>query len=304
MPGSVPPVPAAAAPLPPPTVHGDVVSDSEVDNEDDAASVASEGHLEDIEEPEDLVSLNVQSKQDFKRVFRTLNVNLGDYFETQKVNRPYCNNPKGNIPLLVLDVGEDPSWFDPEGGYFKKDTLPPKKSAILPPDSTPNVATQRPPYFTFKNPKIKELLEAKPLEKAVLDSLAFVDSTPVGIKGSPHANIDTLLRSGMYDFLILDKLFQIMFDILRMSQTENLSGDNGGSLELLKEVMSLAAQTSLKTSHCISAAFVANRVALRESVLDKFVSHENSREVLRGSSFASKDLFGPIPDCIKDNCLL
>ena len=133
-----------------------------------------------------------------------------------------------------------------------------------------------------------------------MDSLAFVDSTPVGIKGSPHANIDTLLRSGMYDFLILDKLFQIMFDILRMSQTENLSGVNGGSLDLLKEVMSLAAQTSLKTSQCISAAFVANRVALRESVLDRFVSHENSREVLRGSSFASKELFGPIPDCLKD----
>ena len=95
------------------------MSDSELDREDDTASVASEGHPEEIEEPEDLVSLNVQSKQDFKRVFRTLNVNFGNYFETQRVNRPYCNNPKGNIPLLVLDVGEDPSWFNPEGGYFK-----------------------------------------------------------------------------------------------------------------------------------------------------------------------------------------
>ena len=35
-------------------------------------------------------------------------------------------------------------------------------------------------------------------------------------------------------------------------------------------------------------------------MLDKFTSHENSREVLRGSSFASKDLFGPIPDSLKD----
>ena len=64
--------------------------------------------------------------------------------------------------------------------------------------------------------------------------------------------------------------------------------------------MSLAAQTSLKASHCVSAAFVANRVALRETVLDKFTSHDNSREILRGSSFASKDLFGPLPDCLKD----
>ena len=70
----------------------------------------------------------------------------------------------------------------------------------------------------------------------------------MGIKSSPHVNLDTLLRSGMYDFLIVDKLFQIMFDLLRMAQTEGVSGDNKGSLELLKEVMSLAAQTSLKGS--------------------------------------------------------
>ena len=97
-------------------------------------------------------------------------------------------------------------------------------------------------------------------------TLAFTDSTPVGIKSSPHVNLDTLLRSGMYDFLIVDKLFQIMFDLLRMAQTEGVSGDNKGTLELLKEVMSLAAQTSLKASNCISAAFVVNRVALRETV--------------------------------------
>ena len=276
------------------------VSDSENEREEDSASAPSEAQPEEVEESEDTVSLNVQSKQDFKRVFRTLNVNFGNYFETQRINRPYCNTPKGNIPLLVLDGGEDPSWFDPKGGYFKTSDLPPKKSAVLPPDSTPNVATQRPPYFTFKNPQVKELLEAKPLEKAVLDSLAFTDSTPVGIKSSPHVNLDTLLRSGMYDFLIVDKLFQIMFDLLGMAQTDSVSGDTGGSLELLKEVMSLAAQTSLKASHCVTAAFVANRVALRESVLDKFASHEDSREVLRGSSFASKDLFGPIPDSLKD----
>ena len=184
-------------------------------------------------------------------MFRALNVNFSDYFETQRVNRPYCNTPKGNFPLLVLDGGEDPSWFDPKGGYFKASELPPKKSAVLPPDSTPNVATQKPPYFAFKNPQIKELLEAKPLEKAVLDSLAFTDSTPVGIKSSPHVNLDTLLRSGMYDFLIVDKLFQIMFDLLRMAQTEGVSGDNKGTLDLLKEVMSLAAQTSLKASNCV-----------------------------------------------------
>ena len=60
LPGSIRTQPALVAPIPPaPSVQGDGVSDSEVDKEDDTGSVASEGHPEDIDEPEDLVSLNV-----------------------------------------------------------------------------------------------------------------------------------------------------------------------------------------------------------------------------------------------------
>ena len=96
----------------------------------------------------------------------------------------------------------------------------------------------------------------------------------MGIKSSPHVNIDTILRSGMYDFLIIDKLFQLMFDLIRITQNESVSGDSG-SLEILKEVMSLAAQTSLKASHCVSAAFVANRVALKAT----FMSLVSAKEI-------------------------
>ena len=64
--------------------------------------------------------------------------------------------------------------------------------------------------------------------------------------------------------------------------------------------MGLAAQTSLKASKCISAAFVANRVALWEIVLNKIDAHENFGFFLRESSFASKELFGPLPCSLKD----
>ena len=104
---------------------------------------------------------------------------------------------------------------------LKTADLPPKKSAISPPNFTPYVTTQRPPYFSFSDPNLKDLLEAKPLKKAFLDSLAFFNTTPIGIKSSPHSNLDMLLRSGMYDLLIIDKLFQFLFDLLGMKQTEN-----------------------------------------------------------------------------------
>ena len=73
-----------------------------------------------------------------------------------------------------------------------------------------------------------------------------------------------------------------------MTQIES---DNVETFGLLKSVMGLAVQISLKASQCINATFVANPVALREIVLDKSHAHENSRETLWGSSFASKDLF-------------
>ena len=187
------------------------------ENEDDPDTSSAQPDVE----PEELVSLNAQSKQDFKRIFKLLNVNFNQYFDNNNVKGRYAITPKANIPYLMLDYGEDPSWFYPSDGFFKTTDLPPKKTNILPPNFSANVATQTPKYFSFTDPKIKELLEAKPLEKAILDSLAFSDSTPINLKSSPHTNLDTLLRSGMYDFLILDKLFHFMFELLEMVKTED-----------------------------------------------------------------------------------
>ena len=92
-------------------------------------------------------------------------------------------------------------------------------------------------------------------------------------------------------------MFKFMFDLVGMCESEGSC--TGDTFDLLKGVMGLTAQTSLKASQCFSAVFVANRVALRELVLDKFDSQSSSREALRGSSFASKELFGPLPDSLK-----
>ena len=206
------------------------------------------------------------------------------------------------MPLLILDNNDDPSWFFPQDGHFSNNVLPPRKSNIFPPDFNANVATQRPPCFSFKDQKLKDLFEAKQLDKAILDSLAFSDSNPIGIKSSPLSNIDTLLRSIMYDFMIIDKLFTFMVDIHKLAKLEfsDFPGIPSPAFNLLFDIMGLAARTSLKASQFLTAAFVANRVALRDTVLDKFDAHESSRETLRGGSFASKNLFGPLPEHFKE----
>ena len=206
-----------------------------------------------------------------------------------------------NTPLLILDNNDDPSWFFPQDGHFSNNVLPPRKSNLFPPDFLANVATQRPPCFSFKDQKLKDLFEAKQLDKAILDSLAFSDSNPIGIKSSPLSNIDTLLRSIMYDFMIIDKLFTFMVEIHNLAKIEISSGNpDSPAFTLLFDIMGLAARTSLKASQFLTATFVANRVALRETVLDKFNAHESSRETLRGGSFASKNLFGPLPEQFKE----
>ena len=286
--------------VPEPAEEGEILDDDAVaDDNDDDAVADDDGDTEDHDS-----SLNTQCKNDFKRVFKQLQTLFPDDFDTHKLNRAYCTNPS-STPLLVLDYKDDPSWFYPEDGHFPTNVLPPSRSKIFPPDFNINVAIKRPPYFSFKDSKIKELLEAKPLDKALLDSLAFVDSNPIGIKSFPSSNIDSLLRVVMYDFMIMDKLFTFMVDLLQLSKLEFAANSAGGRCEspafdLLTDVMSIAARTSLKASQFLTAAFIANRVALRDSVLEKFSAHETSKETLRGSSFASKNLFGPLPDQFKD----
>ena len=100
------PAPVVPQPVPQPApAPAEPVSENE---EGDQASVPPSVHNEDPEESEELVSLNVQSKKDFKTVFRKLQVNFSVSFETQKISRPYCLNPRSNQPLLVLDAGENP----------------------------------------------------------------------------------------------------------------------------------------------------------------------------------------------------
>ena len=184
--------------------------------------------------------------------------------------------------MLILEKDDGPSWFSPKDGSFPSSALPPKKSNPHPPDFLANVYSKRPNLFSFKDPNFKELFESKSMDKAVLDSLVFKDSTPIGLKASP-ANIDYMLRDIMAKFELYD----------------NMSAESP-TLDLIFEIMSLAARTSLKASQTLTAAFVANRTAIRDAVLEKFEGHDTSKENLRGSPFDSKNLFGPIPDSLKE----
>ena len=91
-----------------------------------------------------------------------------------------------------------------------------------------------------------------------------------------------------------------MFDILRMSQTENSSGDNGGSLELLREVMSLAAHLRLRR---LNASRLPSLLILWHWG-NPFWTSLCTRILGRSWGVLSLPqrnyIFGPITECLKD----
>ena len=281
----------------------DPASSSDDASDSDDASNPPAQYPSDNEASED-TSLNTQMKNDFKNVFKKLSILFPESFESETTNRPYCISANQSKPKLILDKEDDPSWFSPKDGSFPSKILPPRKSKPHPPDFKPNVFSTRPKLFSIRDSNFKEFLESNQLDKAELDSLVFVDSNTISIKHLPHCNVDSLLKDILYDFLIMDKLFNFVFDLVNLAKMEisdpNTSTPDFPTLDLIFEIMSLAARTSLRASQLLTAAFVANRTAIRDVVLDKFEGHETSKENLRGSPFDSKDLFGPIPDSLKD----
>ena len=70
----------------------------------------------------------------------------------------------------------------------------------------------------------------------------------------------------------------------------------------MMEVMSLVvliAEGNQHSGQSQLAAFVTNKLALRDFVLGKFTCPPASKHILRGSSFLSPKLFGPLPESFK-----
>merc|ERR1712215_123329 len=107
---------------------------------------------------------------------------MGESFESETPNRPYCIPSNQSQLILILRRTMVPPGSHPRTDHFLHQLYHLKKSNPHPPDFLANVYSKRPNLFSFKDPNFKELFESKSMDKAVLDSLVFKDSTPIG----PH----------------------------------------------------------------------------------------------------------------------
>ena len=208
---------------------------------------------------------------------------------------------------VELDTNIEDSWLSaPEPG--KGDTIgfwpiatefPTASANIVPGVKKDSLSTPIP--HVFVNDGIDNFFNAKSLinsNKIKLNDQAFDPPTMAApTKENAHV-IDSLLRSALSENAVCDKFVMSLMDKIKEWETpeENdvLSSDE--KFKVLSDSLKLASIASLRSKHYTIAAFVNNKLAFRQRVLDKCDGPKYSKDVLKNTNLASPFLFGDIPE--------
>ena len=127
----------------------------------------------------------------------------------------------------------------------------------------------------------------------------------MSVKDSVHPKIDVFQRAGLYDSFysgeILDimlSLIPIIFDEISVYSQQEVEIP---SLSLMEKLICQSIFSNDRAVHNQSAGFVINKLALRDSVLNKYQAPTSTVNILRGSDFTCDNLFGPIPESFKES---
>ena len=113
----------------------------------------------------------------------------------------------------------------------------------------------------------------------------------------------------MLNNFTVDEYIKIMIELIPKISREHIdsSEDHLQNLDLLLQVIVMAAECNQRSGQTQVATFVANKLALRDFVLAKFSvppGSSTSCSILRGSSFLSDKLFGELPESFKNSLRL
>ena len=274
---------------------------------------------------EDDEPTNSSRLRDWRECHKILAGDFGSHFHNISVHLPYYKNPQGtesralfksptSTPLIKIAPDLRGSWFDPphkedhtDITTYWKTTKFPRKNRITPPLcplSTPKIA----PYFHIEDPALKRLFEAPMFACVDLDHSAF-DVSSFDVANSAHANLDSLIRISMLNNFTVDEYLKIMIELVPKISKAHVesSEDHLHTLDLLLQVIVMAAECNQRSGQTQIATYVANKLALRDFVLARFsvsTGSATSRNILRGSSFLSDKLFGELPESFKNSLRL
>ena len=149
------------------------------------------------------------------------------------------------------------------------------------------------------------MLEGPHLDKPNLSHSAFQPKSPLSFKNTIHSKLDSLLRRSLLESYLADEFIDMALDLFPKIMIEleallgNLDDRELPSLELLYSLTCLIGNSSSRMAHLNSAAFVANRVEIRDSILKEFDTPQMTKNILRGSGFLGENIFGPLPESLK-----
>ena len=265
------------------------------------ASVHGDDNMLDIEEvpPISAKRSKVVSDLHLKLAWRF----PGLFHTDQEVVPYYESSPaSSSAPLLRLDPDLSRSWLRPPvsvssdtmGYWGAESKLPPSRKSLLPP-STKKKALQRPPFFHVTDQRLQDMLSETTLDKVYLDLKAF-DASEVVVRKSPHALLDSHLRTSLQEVYATDAYLLIILELSKCAAGTSDIVPQEEAIELLTEVSRQAATAAARSLQSLTAAFVSNRVALRDVALDKFSAPTRTKDVLRGGDFSGPGLFSPVPE--------
>ena len=252
----------------------------------------------------DVHSYNMRARETFNK----LSVLFPDNFYVDSKTLPYweVKQPSTDFPHLIVDPDLSHTWLDPPKcdtdtiGYWKPSPkFPPKLPNVNPSAELP--LPKRPTDIHIRDTLLKDFLEARKISSLNLDTDAFQPCN-FDVKSSPLSQVDAFLRSTLLDSYVSDELLAILLHLVSMIKNELAPRSPDvdlTTLDLLGDVIRLAAQSNARGQASLVAAVTYNKVSLRDLVLDKFEAPAGSKNVLRGTSIVGPDLFGQLPESFK-----
>ena len=250
-----------------------------------------------------------------KEVFSSLAIVLphkfsdktGDIKFSQAHSRMVLN--KGSKKLLV-DPILDQTWFDPnhcvnrtdKTKIWKPKTEFPKVGSPYAPGCT-NKPGSRPKDIFIVNDNLRDLLNAKKIGDVNLDPKIFpMRKNDCNIANHPFTTVDALIRAALFDSYITEELINMVMELIdgiMDGLSSSVPNFDLGPLNFIIKVLSSTSFSNQRSIANISAAFVTNKLALRNYVLNRFFVPPYTAEILKSSNFACEGVFGEFPESFK-----
>ncbi|CAL4191440.1 unnamed protein product, partial [Meganyctiphanes norvegica] len=196
---------------------------------------------------------------------------------TTRMFRLHTTSPMRTSAHALLKIEPDitNTWFCPTPryatdtiGYWPEAAkLPPGKRCLLPPDSK-KTAPPRAPY-TVVDTELRKMLEAPQMDKVFLEPLVF-ETTTTSVRKSPHALLDSHLRTGLLEHYTTDAYLRIILDLTKCLSGKSTTVPHDEALDLLPRVVKQAARSNSRAGYSQVAAYTCNKIALRDQVLHQF----------------------------------